>query len=118
MYIVHVHHWTASGWRYIFCTQSHVDLSSIFQSKKRFLIRLAPCESSSMSDTGVDEASSPNLSSEASMLCSTSTFKADAGACKLQVSGQIPKIKIHFQILFYPFRCMFTSMKGYIILPP
>ena len=113
MYIVHVHHWTASDRRYKFCTQLHMNLSSIFQNTKRFMIRLALRESSSMSDTGVDEAPSPNLLSEASMLCSTSTSKAEARACKLQVSGKIPKMKIPFQILFFPSdACSKSFIKG------
>ena len=72
IYVVHVLHCTASGRRYIFCTQSHVDMSEssvkndnlqVFFKAKRVPDQTSV--SSSTSDTGLDEALSPNLSSEA-----------------------------------------------------
>ena len=49
-----------------------------------------------------------SLSWENASLTRQHSLRSGVGTCK-----KILKIKIPFQILFYPFRCMFKIMKGY-----
>ena len=48
------------------------------------------------------------ISWENASLTRQHSLRSGVGTCK-----KILKIKIPFQILFYPFRCMFKIMKGY-----
>ena len=64
----------------------------------------------------VNTFSSIRFKFEFDLVCISSAWRISIWS--LQVSGtckNILKIKIPFQILFYPFRCMFKIMKGYKI---
>ena len=78
----------------------------------------ASCQPLSISWWLLNTFSSIRFKFEFDLVCSSSACTTRISIWSLQVSStckKILKIKIPFQILFYPFGCMFKIMKGYKI---